>query len=304
MKNLIIFTVFVTLTLQINAQTVTDIDGNLYNAVAIGTQIWTVENLKTTKYSDGTTIPLFTNDAWTMLPSPAYCWYNNDIVTNKATYGALYNWYSVDIASNGGKNVCPAGWHVPSHSEWTTLTDYLGGESAAIRKLIETGANHWWDPYPGATNETGFTALPGGFRYMDGSFQYLGCIGYWWSSSMMDTDQAWNFYITYRCQIIRRYYQKGLGISVRCVKDNNISIINSINPDEVIFYPNPATEKLYLKNSNYANTIIMIFDLKGKLVLIKQIDSKPVDISNLGKGIYIVKLVGSENVLITKFIKE
>jgi uncharacterized protein (TIGR02145 family) len=305
MKNLLLYTVFVALTLSSNAQTVTDIDGNVYNTVTIGTQTWMAENLKTTKYSDGTAIPFVIDDTLWGKSLPAYCWYNNDMATYKGTYGALYNWFTLDTASNGGKNVCPAGWHVPSYAEWTTMLDYLGGEGAAKGKLMETGTAHWSDPYPEATNETGFTALPGGYRSFDGSFNYLGCMGYWGSSSEIDTYAAWNFYIVDNsCLIIRRGYSKDLGISVRCVQDNNTSITNSINPDKVIFYPNPATERLYLKNSNYANTIIMIFDLLGKQVLGKQIDSDPIDISNLRKGIYVVKLVCSKNVLITKFIKE
>ena len=106
---------------------VVDIDGNVYHTVTIGTQVWMVENLKTTKYNDGTAIPLVTdNTAWGALTTPGYCWYNNDSATYKNTYGALYNWYAV----NTGK-LAPTGWHVPTDSEWTVLTTYLGGQSVA-----------------------------------------------------------------------------------------------------------------------------------------------------------------------------
>jgi uncharacterized protein (TIGR02145 family) len=105
---------------------VTDIDGNVYKTIKVGTQTWIKENLKTTKYSDGTAIPNVKDNAvWTQLYTGAYCWYNNDAATNKVVYGALYNWYAVSATSNGGKNVCPTGWHVPSDAEWTALENYL-----------------------------------------------------------------------------------------------------------------------------------------------------------------------------------
>ena len=153
-------------------ETFTDIDGNVYHAVVIGTQTWMVENLKTTKYSNGDPIPT----AVTSLTPGAYCMYNNDAVTYKADYGALYNWYAVADS----RNIAPAGWHVPTKTDWTTLTDYLGGESVASGKLKENGSSHWLTPNTGATNSSGFTALPGGFYnyYYDNSYG-VGLRGYW-----------------------------------------------------------------------------------------------------------------------------
>ena len=120
---------------------VTDDDGNVYHSVTIGTQVWMVENLKTTKYNDGTSIPLVTDATdWHNLLTPGYCWNNNDEATYKATYGALYNWYTVNTG-----NLCPTGWHVPGDAEWTTLTTYLGGEDVAGGKLKEVGITHWLD---------------------------------------------------------------------------------------------------------------------------------------------------------------
>jgi uncharacterized protein (TIGR02145 family) len=162
--------------------TVQDIDGNTYNIVTIGTQTWMAENLKTTKYSDGTVIPLVSDGpTWSGLSTPGFCWYNNDAATYQATYGALYNWYALDIISNGGKNVCPTGWHVPFDAEWTTLTDFLGGEAVAGSKLKEVGLTHWLSPNSDATNEQSFTALPGGVRNYLGPFMQLGSIGNYWS---------------------------------------------------------------------------------------------------------------------------
>ena len=132
------------------SNTVVDIDGNTYDVVTIGTQTWMAENLKTTKFGDGTEIPLITG---TEVPkTPAYFWYD-DIPSNGDTYGALYNWYVLDTRVNGGKNVCPTGWHVPSDTEWTVLTDFLGGEIVAGDKLKEEG-----------TDGVGFKALMGGGR--------------------------------------------------------------------------------------------------------------------------------------------
>ena len=150
--------VITTKTVVTPSNTVTDIDGNVYHTVKIGTQVWMVENLKTTKYNDGTPIPLVTaNSSWAILTTPGYCFYNNDANVNKATYGAMYNWYIV----NTGK-LCPAGWHVPIDAEWTTLTNYLGSENAAGGKLKEFGISHWVTPNDGTTNSSGFTALPAG----------------------------------------------------------------------------------------------------------------------------------------------
>ncbi|MDP3003129.1 MAG: fibrobacter succinogenes major paralogous domain-containing protein [Bacteroidales bacterium] len=199
------------------ALTVTDIDGNVYNTVTIGTQVWMKENLKTIKYNDGTAIPLVTDGAaWVALSTPGYCWYNNDAATYKATFGALYNWYTV----NTGK-LCPSGWHVPSDAELTTLTTYLGGEIVAGGKLKETGTTHWLSPNTGATNESGFTALPGSNRTEIGTFYSFGYNGNWWSSTVYSTTDAWYRNMNYSySDVYRNYYPKIHGFSVRCLRDN------------------------------------------------------------------------------------
>jgi uncharacterized protein (TIGR02145 family) len=205
---------------------VIDVEGNVYNTIYIGTQLWMAENLKTTKYNDGTAIPNITDDAtWATATTGAYSDYSNT-PANSTTYGRLYNWYAVDnntatmVASNGGKNVCPTSWHVPSDDEWTTLTTYLGGETIAGGKLKETGTMHWSSPNTGATNETGFTALPSGLHYYNGIYVLIGYDGYWWSSTESTTSGAW-FRRTYsNAAIVGRYddYKRD-GISVRCVSD-------------------------------------------------------------------------------------
>ena len=199
-----------------------DIEGNLYITKIIGTQIWMAENLKTTKYNDGSDIALVPeNSKWITLTTPAYCWYNNDISAYKNSYGALYNWYSVDLVSSIGRNVCPSGWHVPADLEWTILTEYLGGIVLAGGKLKETGATHWQSPNTGATNESGFTALPGGERVFNtGLFYYIGFNSYWWSTTENSSTMAWCSGAMYNFSSIHRGYEhKNDGFSVRCLKD-------------------------------------------------------------------------------------
>lgn len=210
---------------QMDVPIVTDVDNNVYNTVTIGTQVWMASNLKTTKYNDGSSIQ-YVNTDWSTSTAGAYYYYGN-VVSNGTTYGALYNWYAVDnndatkVASNGGKNICPTGWHVPTDGEWTTLTNYL--VDFAGGKLKETGTTHWTTPNSGATNSSGFTALPGGNRNWDGfPFYKIGYEGWWWSSSPEDADPSSAY-----CRRMRNTSSvvesgsgyKTFGFSVRCVKD-------------------------------------------------------------------------------------
>ena len=211
---------FTTASTDGQAGIISDLDDNIYNTVIIGTQTWMKENLKVTKYNDGTLIQNVTDDAqWRSSTTGAYCWYGNNI-SNKDIYGALYNWYAVDALNIGGKNVCPAGWHVPSDAEWTTLTTYLGGVSVAGGKLKEAGPMHWTRGNTGATNETDFTALPGGSRIGDILFSGVGSSGYWWSSSDYTYSNAYvRGMMDYSRSVSRPSYNKGSGFSVRCLKN-------------------------------------------------------------------------------------
>jgi len=197
-----------------------DIDGNVYKTVTIGTQVWMAENLKTTRYNDGTAIPLVTNfDTWSASTTDAYCWFNNDS-TNKEVYGALYNWYTVNT-----KKLCPAGWHVPADAEWTTMANYLEGENVTDSKLTggklkEKGTTHWKSPNTGATNESGFTALPGGYRSYNGSFNFIEISGYWWSSTEYSATNVYFWSIRYKYNLVYKYISdKPNGFSVRCLRD-------------------------------------------------------------------------------------
>ena len=174
------------------------------------------ENLKTTKFNDGTSIPIvFDGSSWRNLTTPACCWQNNDPV-RKVTYGVLYNWYAVNT-----NKICPLGWHVPSDTEWTILTDYLGGENVAGGKLKESGFKHWNSPNTGATNETAFSAYPGGNRRDDNNavFDNLKEMGGWWTTAFNE-DLAVNRLIYDNKIIVQKsFYPKKYGLSVRCIQD-------------------------------------------------------------------------------------
>jgi len=199
------------------AQIVTDLDGNMYNSVIIGTQIWMVENLKTTKYRDGSSILNVTDDAqWGNLSTGAYCDYNN-IESHSTIYGRLYNWYAV----SDSRNIAPAGWHVATVDEWAILSTYLGGKSVAGGKLKTTGTTYWFSPNWGATNESGFSALPSGCRnkYV-GDFYGIGEDSYWWCTTEYSKPYAWvNFIENYSREIYSSDRSKTYGFSVRCLRD-------------------------------------------------------------------------------------
>ena len=192
--------------------------------VVIGTQVWATFNLDVTTYSDGTAIPQVTDaTAWAALTTGAWCYYNNT-TANGTTYGKLYNWYAVagihDTDSNTpNKILAPTGYHIPSDAEWTTLTTFLGGESVAGGKMKATTL--WPSPNTDATNSSGFTGIPGGFCYFDGSFIAINDWGKWWSSSEDDTVSVWHRTLYPSLgQIDRRNdLTKACGFSVRCLRD-------------------------------------------------------------------------------------
>jgi len=199
-----------------------DWDGNTYGTVEIGNQVWMAENLKVTHYRDGTPITNVTDSAaWVALRPEAYYIYNNNASNELDTYGALYNWYAVNGDTDGDgvkdKEIAPEGWHVPTDDEWTTLTNHLGGAGG---KLKETGINHWSSPNTGATNESGFTALPGGYRNYTGYYLNMGLYGYFWSATETYSTNAWYRRLNYSySDVTRDYFSKRAGFSVRCVRD-------------------------------------------------------------------------------------
>jgi uncharacterized protein (TIGR02145 family) len=203
----------------------TDQDGNTYKTIKIGTQTWMAENLRTTKYRTGEAIPEATdNYAWMKLTTGAQCTYSKTSDNVEiATFGRFYNWYTV----SDSRNITPAGWHVPTDDEWTTLITFLGGESIAGSKMKETGTKHWISPNSGATNESGFTALPYGWRSgyfggssFDGATGNIGSDGVFWSSTQDGASKAWSRHIERNPANCFRYnMDKQCGLSIRCVKD-------------------------------------------------------------------------------------
>lgn len=192
-------------------------DGHTYSTVRIGNQWWMAENLIATHYANGDIIPDGTGAGdISGETEPEYWFVYNDDLINLATYGRLYTWYT----ATDSRNVCPDGWHVPTNAEWTILTTYLGGESIAGGKLKETGTTHWDSPNTGATNETGFTALPGGFRYGNGSFNYVGGYGNWWSATEYDAAYACTRHLFgSNAGTNMGHTNKEGGLSVRCLQD-------------------------------------------------------------------------------------
>jgi uncharacterized protein (TIGR02145 family) len=212
----LVFTLATSCSKDDNNEIVKDIDGNIYHSVTIGTQIWMVENLKVTHYRNGDPIPNVTDSLeWGNLSTGAYCDYNN-LKSNGDIYGKLYNWYAVDDS----RNIAPMGWHIPSEGEWAKLEGYLGSNDIAGGKLKETGTTHWSDPNIGATNETGFTALPGGDRLWEGTYQFIGIKGSLWSATEVEPGYAWARYI-YNDDTITNRDDGNMheGFSVRCIKN-------------------------------------------------------------------------------------
>ena len=205
---------------------VTDIDGNKYNTIQIGTQIWMAENLKTTKLNDGTEIPTVTdNTAWSTMTNPGFCWYKNNATIYKDIFGAIYNWYTV----NTGK-LCPAGWHVPAINEYQVLSSFLDGNSGG--KLKEVGLTHWTFPNEGATNESGFTAIPSGYRDLYGSFDLIGEQAYWWSGTVYNNPEQPNSSYFRNLMdsdgsVHGMFARNVTGFSVRCVMNDLPSVTTS-----------------------------------------------------------------------------
>ncbi|MBB6237647.1 uncharacterized protein (TIGR02145 family) [Pedobacter sp. AK013] len=196
------------------AETLTDIDGNVYKTVKIGNQVWMMENLRTAHYRDGTIIQNVTGDSyWGTQPIGAYCNYNNNPELGK-TYGFLYNWYAV----NSTRQLAPQGWHVPTSAEWTILYNYIGGDRYSGGKIQESGISHWIND-TGASNITQFTGLPAGSRNADGTYESITYHGNWWTATANPNGTAayCNLYVKGYIELAESF--KSLGYSVRCIKD-------------------------------------------------------------------------------------
>ena len=195
-----------------------DIDGNHYRSVQIGNQVWMKENLRVSRFRNGDAITQITsNQIWTTTEEGAYCYLSNDSSINAETFGALYNWHAVDDS----RHIAPEGWHIPSNNDWQILLDYLGGEESAGGAMKSPGSEYWANPNVGATNSSGFTALPVGSRnYSSGNFEDQQTRAYFWSSTEEDLNNAWYLLLfDYTPLAIQNSFYKLNGYSVRCVKD-------------------------------------------------------------------------------------
>ncbi len=192
-----------------------DLDGNKYKSVIIGEQEWMSENLRTTKYSDGTTIPnVKEKDQWDNLTSGAWAHYDNDS-QHEANRGKLYNWFAVET----GK-LCPTGWHVPTDAEWTVLTDYLAANGHNGKEAIALRSAEVWAEELRGTDDYGWNGIPGGFIGSSGVSLGIDAYGFWWSASEYNTINAWSRNLGYHIDDVDRdNYLKGTGLSVRCIKD-------------------------------------------------------------------------------------
>lgn len=318
-KTLLLITLLAMLANKTPAQVITDIDGNIYHSVTIGTQVWMVENLKVTHYRNGDPITNVTdNYQWFNLSTPAYCDYENTLA-NSIIYGRIYNYFAVEDS----RKIAPTGWHVPTDEEWTTLTDYLinngfgyNGSGPTIAKSM-TAKSGWTTSAQAGTvgndqasnNSSGFSALPGGGRFTSGAFFDAGTEAYWWSSTLNDP-------LAGLCRSIyssgtscgRGFYNKVRGLSVRCISDSGVPTNETKNSIDIKFemYPNPAKEKILVTISEKENFNLTICNLVGAPIIVKELRDKSneIDISSLSKGIYVVKVSGAGWAAQKKLIKE
>jgi len=326
----------------LQAQTsVTDYDGNVYNTVTIGTQVWMKENLRTTHYANGTAIPLVTGSINWMnvaITSKAYCWYNDDIA-NKTVYGALYTWTAAMNGSastinnpSGIQGVCPTGWHLPSEPEWAQMENFLadngynydgttGGGRDKIAKALASSSGWISSSNTGAVgnndftlyrNKSNFTALPGGLRSQDGAFFSIEKNGSWWLSSESSSTLAKYRYIYYSyTRVVIDDYDKDFGFSVRCVKDQTTTDTDDFsNFQNQAFrvYPNPITDYLIvdLTNVNYEGEIF-ILTLEGKVLHAESTAEKglvKIELASLPCGIYLCRFLNRNGVITKKIIKQ
>ena len=270
------------------------------------------ENLKTTKYRDGSSIPNLADSAlWHNATKGGYCDYHN-LASEGAKYGHLYNWYAADTSLN----IAPVGWHVSTDAEWTTLVNFLGGANIAGVKIKESCNTRWarldttW-----GSNISGFTALCTNFRNGKGANIDWSMApnndhdSFLWTSTNSTTTTAyvnalrWCYKDVWRCNCV----SKAMGAVVRCVKDSQSTGINDINYlNEFKIYPNPSNDKIQIDFTENQNIKMQVYNMIGKCVLQKELNNmqNKIDISSLSKGIYEIKLIGSNWSAQSKLVKE
>ena len=292
-------------TIKNQSQTVADADGNLYDTVVIGTQVWLKENLRTTHYNNGDPIPNVTaSGAWAGLTSGARCYYDNDSVSNDSVYGPLYNWY----AATDTRNLCPSGWRISSNAEWTAAETFLGGNTVAGGQMKEAGTLHWLNPNTGATNSSGFTGLPGGMRDpLNNNFRTIGENGLWWTSTAYNGSMAWSTYMWNQfAGVDHNPGSKKYGFSIRCMKDVATGLGNNDSPGKIRIYPNPSAGKITIEPGSCKDSHLLVYNIFGKIVVQKELtgNSNLLDISDLPRGVYLLAITGERWTMQQKIIKE
>ena len=286
----------------------TDIDGNQYNTVIIGTQEWMKENLNVSTYSDGTPIPQVTDPAiWAGLTKGAWCYYNNDS-TLGITYGKLYNWYAVagihdNDSTTPNKSLAPTDWSVPSANDWNTLVNYLGGNAIAGGKMKDTSFVHWLSPNTDATNISGFTGLPGGYRASASIGQNLTGTGHWWCSDYLAPFSAKGFQLSwYSGSVDSNLFSSQAGISVRFLQ-NSTNGYESIRNQLVEVYPNPAVDHINIdfenssKSSDWVYKIVNTFSQEVQNGILHSTQNFLQLSNTIKQGIYFVEIYDDSNVL-------
>jgi uncharacterized protein (TIGR02145 family) len=281
---------------------VADIDGNQYPTVIIGQQEWMMENLRTSRLGDGTPIPQITsNSAWFGADGLAMCWYNNDSATHHWPYGRLYNGY---VAEAPG--ICPAGWMMPTPTDWDLMINNLGGATVAGGKLKDTGFVYWEPPNTGATNSSGFTALPSGFRsHLDGTFNYKGQRAGWFvlqpGGGLSFRFVSWSMESSGSGPVTT-----SMGLGIRCFRYTVSSgEVQKITP-EINLYPIPASDRVYLDLGMIPEqtTSIRINDISGRTVLLTTLNHQinTLNISHLPAGIYMTEVLTNNTITFRKKI--
>ncbi len=283
------------------AQTVTDIDGNVYNTVTINGRVWMSENLATSRYQDGTPINLVSNNTtWNnQISSGARCFFWNDSALVAADYGTLYNWNVV----NNPLNVCPQGWHVPSDAEYNEMTIFLdptvspnagavgpGTGTDIGTQLKEAGETHW-DFGNTGTNSSGFTARGSGYRRPDGTFVYLNSFAYFWTSTYGQQSKAWIRSVNFNDPTIARFILDRVnGASIRCVADISTGDEEGSYDEMLRFFPNPASGDVVIAGLPAGIVDLVISDATGKQVRRQQLNlaDRKISVTDLAQGMYVL----------------
>lgn len=273
------------LTAQMN-----DIDGNSYPTVVIGNQEWMAKNLRSSRLNNGMAIPLETNNtAWVAAAQPVSCWYANDSVQHDIDFGRLYNGITVL-----NPDVCPTGWSIPTVRDWDEMVDFLGGPTVAGGKLKQVGFEYWDEPNAGATNSSGFTALPSGYRSQtDGSFNYKGQRAGWFvlapNNSLAFRWVSWSIANAGTGPISPQ-----AGLAIRCMRPApSTSSLDKSETEKIQFYPNPARDQLQIRLPDYMAekpVELQLYDLMGRLVLKTILTAliTPINLSEIPTGAYVL----------------